>query len=218
MPHVEDGTVTLIGATTENPSFEVIAPLLSRCRVFTLKPLEEAQIRNIIERALTDPEKGLGREGVSLDPEALDRLVDLSGNDARIALNTLELAVWVASSSGARVISVDAIEDALQRRTPRYDKSGDQHYDIISAFIKSLRGSDPDAALYWMSRMIEAGEDPLFIVRRMVILAAEDVGLADPQALVVAVAAQQARPLRRNARGIHPNGRGRRIPGHGTQE
>ena len=192
LPHVEDGTVTLIGATTENPSFEVIAPLLSRCRVFTLKPLEEAQIRNIIERALTDPEKGLGREDVSLEPEALDRLVDLSGNDARIALNTLELAVWVASSSGARVISVDAIEDALQRRTPRYDKSGDQHYDIISAFIKSLRGSDPDAALYWMSRMIEAGEDPLFIVRRMVILAAEDVGLADPQALVVAVAAQQA--------------------------
>ena len=192
LPHVEDGTVTLIGATTENPSFEVIAPLLSRCRVFTLKPLEEAQIRTIIERALADSEKGLGREGVSLDPEALDRLVDLSGNDARIALNTLELAVWVASSSGARVISVDAIEDALQRRTPRYDKSGDQHYDIISAFIKSLRGSDPDAALYWMSRMIEAGEDPLFIVRRMVILAAEDVGLADPQALVVAVAAQQA--------------------------
>ena len=129
---------------------------------------------------------------MSLDPEALDRLVDLSGNDARIALNTLELAVWVASSSGARVISIEAIEDALQRRTPRYDKSGDQHYDIISAFIKSLRGSDPDAALYWMSRMIEAGEDPLFIVRRMVILAAEDVGLADPQALVVAVAAQQA--------------------------
>ena len=192
LPHVEDGTVTLIGATTENPSFEVIAPLLSRCRVFTLKPLEEAQIRTIIERALADPEKGLGRENVSLEPEALDRLVDLSGNDARIALNTLELAVWVASSSGARVISVDAIEDALQRRTPRYDKSGDQHYDIISAFIKSLRGSDPDAALYWMSRMIEAGEDPLFIVRRMVILAAEDVGLADPQALVVAVAAQQA--------------------------
>ena len=192
LPHVEDGTVTLIGATTENPSFEVIAPLLSRCRVFTLKPLEEAQIRTIVERALADPEKGLGREGVSLEPEALDRLVDLSGNDARIALNTLELAASVASASGTHVITVEAIEDALQRRTPRYDKSGDQHYDIISAFIKSLRGSDPDAALYWMSRMIEAGEDPLFIVRRMVILAAEDVGLADPQALVVAVAAQQA--------------------------
>ena len=192
LPHVEDGTVTLIGATTENPSFEVIAPLLSRCRVFTLKPLEEAQIRTIVERALSDPEKGLGREGVSLEPEALDRLVELSGNDARIALNTLELAASVASASGTHVITVDAIEDALQRRTPRYDKSGDQHYDIISAFIKSLRGSDPDAALYWMSRMIEAGEDPLFIVRRMVILAAEDVGLADPQALMVAVAAQQA--------------------------
>ena len=192
LPHVEDGTVTLIGATTENPSFEVIAPLLSRCRVFTLKPLEEAQIRTIVERALTDPEKGLGREDVSLEPEALDRLVDLSGNDARIALNTLELAASVASASGTQVITVEAIEDALQRRMPRYDKSGDQHYDIISAFIKSLRGSDPDAALYWMSRMIEAGEDPLFIVRRMVILAAEDVGLADPQALMVAVAAQQA--------------------------
>ena len=192
LPHVEDGTVTLIGATTENPSFEVIAPLLSRCRVFTLKPLEEAQIRTIVERALADSEKGLGRESVSLEPEALDRLVELSGNDARIALNTLELAASVASASGTHVITVEAIEDALQRRTPRYDKSGDQHYDIISAFIKSLRGSDPDAALYWMSRMIEAGEDPLFIVRRMVILAAEDVGLADPQALVVAVAAQQA--------------------------
>ena len=192
LPHVEDGTITLIGATTENPSFEVIAPLLSRCRVFTLKPLEEAQIRTIVERALTDPEKGLGREDVFLEPEALDRLVDLSGNDARISLNTLELAASVASASGTHVINVDAIEDALQRRTPRYDKSGDQHYDIISAFIKSLRGSDPDAALYWMSRMIEAGEDPLFIVRRMVILAAEDVGLADPQALVLAVAAQQA--------------------------
>ena len=191
LPHVEDGTVTLIGATTENPSFEVIAPLLSRCRVFTLKPLEEAQIRTIVERALTDPEKGLGREGVSLEPEALDRLVELSGNDARIALNTLELAASVASASGTHVITVEAIEDALQRRMPRYDKSGDQHYDIISAFIKSLRGSDPDAALYWMSRMIEAGEDPLFIVRRMVILAAEDVGLADPQALVVAVAASR---------------------------
>ena len=192
LPHVEDGTVTLIGATTENPSFEVIAPLLSRCRVFMLKPLEEAQIRTIVERALADSEKGLGRESVSLEPEALDRLVELSGNDARIALNTLELAASVASASGTHVITVEAIEDALQRRTPRYDKSGDQHYDIISAFIKSLRGSDPDAALYWMSRMIEAGEDPLFIVRRMVILAAEDVGLADPQALVVAVAAQQA--------------------------
>ena len=218
LPHVEDGTVTLIGATTENPSFEVIAPLLSRCRVFTLKPLEESQIRTIVERALTDPEKGLGREGVSLEPEALDRLVDLSGNDARIALNTLELAVWVASSSGARVISVDAIEDALQRRTPRYDKSGDQHYDIISAFIKSLRGSDPDAALYWMSRMIEAGEDPLFIVRRMVILAAEDVGLADPTGPHGGSCGTAGGPLRRDARRIHPHGRSRRIPCHGAQE
>ena len=155
---------------------------------------------------------------MSLEPEALDRLVELSGNDARIALNTLELAASVASASGTHVISVDAIEDALQRRTPRYDKSGDQHYDIISAFIKSLRGSDPDAALYWMSRMIEAGEDPLFIVRRMVILAAEDVGLADPQALGGGCRCSAGRSLRRDARGIHPNGRGRRVPGHGTQE
>ena len=192
LPHVEDGTVTLIGATTENPSFEVIAPLLSRCRVFTLKPLDESQVRTIVQRALTDEKRGLGRENITLEPDALDRLVDLSGNDARIALNTLELAASVASATGNSTIDVEAIDDALQRRTPRYDKSGDQHYDTISAFIKSLRGSDPDAALYWMSRMIEAGEDPLFIVRRMVILAAEDVGLADPQALVVAVAAQQA--------------------------
>jgi len=194
LPHVEEGTITLIGATTENPSFEVIAPLLSRCRVYTLKQLDEGQIRLIVERALADKERGLGEMNVTLQPEAMNHLVQMSNGDARIALNALELAANATpvDESGCRRIGLATIEDALQQRSLPYDRAGDQHYDTISAFIKSLRGSDPDAALYWMARMLEAGEDPLFIVRRMVILAAEDVGLADPNALVVATACQQA--------------------------
>ena len=194
LPHVEDGTVILIGATTENPSFEVISPLLSRCRVYSLNPLDDDQIRVIVERAINDGERGLGDHKVKLNTEALDHLITLSDGDARIALNVLELATFATApdTKGERKVSLSAIEDALQRRSFLYDKGGDQHYDVISAFIKSMRGSDPDASLYWLARMLEAGEDPLFIVRRMVILAAEDVGLADPQALVVAVAAQQA--------------------------
>ena len=194
LPYVEDGTVILIGATTENPSFEVIAPLLSRCRVYSLNPLDDDQIRTIVERAIRDEEQGLGGWKVDLDAESLDHLITMSNGDARIALNALELAASATppNSQGERKVGLKSIEDALQRRSLLYDKAGDQHYDIVSAFIKSLRGSDPDAALYWMARMLEAGEDPLFIVRRLVILAAEDVGLADPQALVVAVAAQQA--------------------------
>ena len=195
LPYVEDGTVTLIGATTENPSFEVIAPLLSRSRVFTLAPLAPADLRSLLERALSDDERGLAGFGVEVGEEALAALVELSGGDARVALNTLELAVQdVAVQHGAasgRAVAVADIEAIIERRL-RHDKSGDAHYDTISAFIKSLRGSDPDAALYWLARLLEAGEDPLFIVRRMVILAAEDVGLADPQALAVAVSAQQA--------------------------
>ena len=190
LPYVEDGTVTLIGATTENPSFEVIGPLLSRSRVFTLKPLTPEHVRDLLVRALADAERGLGKVKVEVEADALDALADLSGGDARAALNNLELSVRDAESSGEGV-SVATVEAVADRRIP-YDKGGDAHYDTISAFIKSVRGSDPDAAVYWLARMIEAGEDPLFIVRRMVILASEDIGLADPNALSVAVAAQQA--------------------------
>ncbi len=194
LPHVEDGTVILIGATTENPSFEVIAPLLSRCRVYTLNPLANDQIRAIILHAQQDLERGLGKLNVLLDNETLEMLVTAANGDARIALNALELAAATTDpdDQGRRVISLSTLEDVLQRRALLYDKKGDQHYDTISAFIKSVRGSDPDAAVYWLVRMVEAGEDPLFIVRRLVVLAAEDIGLADPQALSVAVACQQA--------------------------
>jgi putative ATPase len=194
LPFVEDGVVTLIGATTENPSFEVISPLLSRCRVYSLNPLSPEQIEVILRRAMTEPEHGLAHLSPDVDYEALTGLAQASGGDARIALNALELAAATVppDENGVRHIALRDFEEALQRRTTLYDKAGDYHYDTISAFIKSLRGSDPDAALYWLARMIDAGEDPLFIVRRMVILAAEDVGLADPQALVVAMAAQQA--------------------------
>jgi putative ATPase len=192
LPFVEDGTVTLIGATTENPSFEVIGPLLSRSRVFALKMLEPESIERILRNALADEARGLGGSGVAVDDEAIAALAASVGGDARIALNAIEAAVLNAQTREDRGVSVDDVEEALQHRTYLYDRQGDAHYDTISAFIKSLRGSDPDAALYWLARMIEAGEDPLFIVRRMVILASEDVGLADPQALVVATACQQA--------------------------
>ncbi len=193
LPYVEDGTVTLIGATTENPSFEVIGPLLSRSRVFALKMLEPEHIERILRSALTDSERGLGSAS-DVDDDALSALAASAGGDARIALNALESAVAFAGARGdtkARVSKAD-VEEALQHRTYLYDKKGDAHYDTISAFIKSLRGSDPDASLYWLARMIEAGEDPMFIVRRMVILASEDVGLADPMAMVVATACQQS--------------------------
>jgi putative ATPase len=194
LPHVENATVTLLGATTENPSFEVNAALLSRSRVIRLEALEAEDLRSLIERALADPERGLGGQHVDVDAEAIDRLVSLSGGDARIALNSLELAVQAAVPDPAGVVRVTTadVEGALQNPALLYDRAGDQHYWLISAFIKSVRGSDPDAAVYWLARMLEAGEDPLFLARRMVILAAEDVGLADPQALSVAVAAQQA--------------------------
>jgi putative ATPase len=194
LPYVEDGTVVLIGATTENPSFEVVSPLLSRSRVFALKALTDAQVEEIVRRAASDEERGLGRLKPELDPDAMRTLVTLSNGDARIALNALELATSATSpgDDGVRRITQATIEDAMQQRAILYDRAGDQHYDTISAFIKSVRGSDPDAAIYWLARMIEAGEDPLFIARRLVILAAEDIGMADPQALPVAVAAQQA--------------------------
>ena len=194
LPYVEDGTVTLIGATTENPSFEVNSALLSRSRVFVLKALEDDDVRVLIERALSDAERGLAKRHVELTPDALDALVNLANGDARVALSTLEFAASGApkGDDGARTIDVATIADALQRRATGYDKAGDAHYDTISAFIKTIRGSDPDAAIYWLARMIDAGEDPLFIARRLVILASEDVGLADPHALPIAVAAQQA--------------------------
>jgi putative ATPase len=194
LPFVENGTVTFIGATTENPSFEVIAPLLSRCRVFRLNLLSDNEIRLIVERAVKDVERGLGKLQITISEEALSHLVTISNGDARVALNALEMAAFatVPDSDGSRSISLSAIEEALQHRALLYDKSGDQHYDLISALHKSLRGSDPDAALYWLGRMLEAGEDPLYIARRLVRFASEDVGVADPQALVITVAAQQA--------------------------
>jgi putative ATPase len=194
LPYVEDGTVTLIGATTENPSFEVIGPLLSRSRVFALRALDEPDLAALIRRALADEQRGLGELQAQMDDETIEALAASVGGDARIALNALEAAVMSVTPGpdGVRYVSRGDIEEALQHRTYLYDRQGDAHYDTISAFIKSLRGSDPDGALYWLARMIEAGEDPLFIVRRMVILASEDVGLADPQALVVATACQQA--------------------------
>ena len=199
LPHVEDGTVTFIGATTENPSFEVNAPLLSRCRVFTLQSLTAEQVGSIVRNALEDRERGLGTLEVSLAGDALEHLVNISNGDARVALNALETAAFALqgeagsdSKSGSREITLEVISDALQRRSPLYDKAGEGHYDTISAFIKSVRGSSPDGAIYWLARMLEAGEDPLFIARRLVVLASEDIGLAEPQALPLAVAAQQA--------------------------
>ena len=182
LPHVEDGTVTLIGATTENPSFEVIAPLLSRSRVFRLEALERDELKQVVVRGLTEV-------GSRISDDALDALLEGSRGDARVALNGLEAASALATDGQ---IGLGHVERALQERHLLYDKAGDQHYDIVSALIKSVRGSDPDAAVYWLARMLEAGEDLMFVARRLVISAAEDVGLADPQALQVAMAAQQA--------------------------
>jgi len=194
LPYVEEGTITLIGATTENPSFEVISPLLSRCRVFTLNPLSDEEINLIIRQALEDRERGLGRMKVEVKEEALKHLICMSNGDARVGLNALEMAVLAAepSDDGKLHLDLSAIEDALQHRALLYDKAGEEHYNLISALHKSLRGSDPDAALYWLGRMLQAGEDPLYVARRLIRFASEDVGMADPQALVVAVVAQQA--------------------------
>ena len=191
LPHVEHGVVTLIGATTENPSFEVNSALLSRSRVFVLKALNEEQILDLLQRALHDIERGLGQFSISVDEDAMQQIAIFANGDARTALNVLELAAQSNQNKGGRVTLAE-VEDAMQHRALLYDKGGDQHYDTISALHKSLRGSDPDASLYWLGRMIEAGEDPLYIVRRLIRFASEDVGMADPQALLVCVAAQQA--------------------------
>ncbi|HZO76230.1 MAG TPA: replication-associated recombination protein A [Ktedonobacteraceae bacterium] len=195
LPQVERGIVTLIGATTENPSFEVNAALLSRSRVFTLKGLTEEQLLTILRRSLSDKERGLGQLALTVDDDALQEIAVFSNGDARTALNVLEMTAQGSIGAGGneqRHITVPIVEEVMQHRALLYDKSGDQHYDTISALHKALRGSDPDASLYWLGRMIEAGEDPLYIVRRLIRFASEDVGMADPQALVVCVAAQQA--------------------------
>ncbi|HUG15154.1 MAG TPA: replication-associated recombination protein A [Thermomicrobiales bacterium] len=190
LPYVEDGTVILVGATTENPSFEVNAPLLSRSRVVVLKSLGDEHIREIVTRALRDAERGLGADEIEIEEDGLDALVNLSNGDARFALNTLEIASVAVDAE--RRITGAMVHEATQRRAAAYDKSGEAHYDTISALHKSLRDSDADASLYWLARMIERGDDPLYVARRLVRFATEDVGLADPQALVVAMAAQQA--------------------------
>ncbi|MEA3459262.1 MAG: AAA family ATPase, partial [Chloroflexota bacterium] len=192
LPHVEDGTIILIGITTENPYFEVIPPLVSRSRIFQFKPLSEEELATILRHALSDPERGYGRRKVEVEDGAMAHLMRVAGGDVRIALNALELAVESTPPDEEGVIHIDlkVAEDSIQRRALVYDREA--HYDTISAFIKSLRGSDPDAALYWLAKMIYAGEDPRFIARRMIIFASEDVGNADPQALVVATSAAQA--------------------------
>jgi len=194
LPHVESGLVRLLGATTENPSFEVNAALLSRARVVRLEALGDDDLRVLVRRAIGDSERGLGALHVALDDDAESRLVSLSGGDARVALDALELAATATTPAddGRRLVTVEAIDGALQHPSLLYDRAGDQHYWLASALIKSVRGSDPDAAVYWLARMLEAGEDPMFVARRLVLSAAEDVGLADPHALPLAVAAQQA--------------------------
>jgi putative ATPase len=194
LPHVEKGTIILIGATTENPSFEVNSALLSRSRVVMLEKLSNDDIRKILSRALEDKERGLGDMNIEISEDALEHAANQADGDGRIALNALELAVAATApdQEGVRRIDLETIEGAMQKKALLYDKAGEEHYNIISALHKSLRGSDPDAALYWLARMLEAGEDPLYIARRMVRFASEDIGNADPQALVVAVAAKDA--------------------------
>jgi putative ATPase len=194
LPHVEAGTVVLIGATTENPSFEVNAALLSRAKVVVLRALSEADLRVLIDRALTDAERGLGGRPLDVGEDVRDLIAREAKGDARRALATIEAAAAVAvpDSAGRSAITAPVVEEAAQQRTLLYDRAGDEHYGVVSAFIKSMRGSDPDAAVYWMARMLEAGEDPMFVLRRMVIFAAEDVGVADSRALSVATAAVDA--------------------------
>ena len=208
LPHVEAGTVTLIGATTENPSFGVVAALLSRCRVVRLEPLADAELAGLAKRAVADRERGLAALDVTLDDEVAAQLVAAAGGDARRLYSVLEVAAdlarRLANETPAAPITAEHVAEAAQGRNLLYDKAGDEHYGVVSVFIKSMRGSDPDAAVYWMTRMLEAGEDPRFVLRRMVIFASEDVGNADPQALVVAVSALQAVELVGLPEGVLP--------------
>jgi putative ATPase len=193
LPYVEKGLIVLVGATTQNPSFEIIPPLLSRARVLTLKPLEREAIRSLLEKGIRDRERGLGELELEAEDAAMEHLTDLSGGDARVALNNLESAAYyVAERGGDRVLALRTVEEALSKKALPYDKAGEEHYNLISAFHKSLRGSDAQASLYWLYRMLMAGEDPLFICRRMIRFASEDVGMADPQALPIALAAFEA--------------------------
>jgi putative ATPase len=206
LPHVENGAVILIGATTENPYFEVIGALVSRSRVFQLRPLEDKDVRRILESALSDAERGYGGRQIQIDEDAIQHLIRVAGGDARNALNALELAVesTLTNPEGVTQISLQVAQESIQRRAVLYDKDGDAHYDTISAFIKSVRGSDPDAALYWLAKMLYAGEDPRFILRRLIILAGEDIGLGDPLGLVVAASAAQAFDFIGMPEGIYP--------------
>jgi putative ATPase len=206
LPHVENGAILLIGATTENPYFEVIGALVSRSRVFQLLPLTFEQTGKILDRALSDSERGYGTRHVEMTPEAREHLINISGGDARNALNALELAVESTpiGENGIIHISLDVAQESIQRRAVLYDKDGDAHYDTISAFIKSVRGSDPDAALYWLAKMLYAGEDPRFILRRLIILSGEDIGLADPMGLVIASSAMQAFTFIGLPEGVYP--------------
>jgi putative ATPase len=194
LPYVENGTIILIGATTENPSFEVNSALLSRSKVFVLDPLTTEHLVQIMKAALEDRERGLGEENITAEDGVLGAIAGYASGDARVALNTLELAASIAEpdAAGARRLTPEVLREAVQRAAIRYDKAGEEHYNLISAFIKSIRNSDADAAVYWLARMLEAGEDPLYIARRLVIHASEDIGLADPNALTQAVAAMQA--------------------------
>ncbi len=192
LPAVEDGTITLIGATTENPYFSLVTPLLSRCLLVRLEPLSAEDLRELLLKALADEERGLGKLGVTASEDALAHLIEIAGGDARIALTGLDAAALAAAAAGEVEISRDLAADAVQKKAIVYDRQGDAHYDVISAFIKSIRGSDPDAALFWLARMLEAGEDPRYIARRMVVHASEDIGLADPRALLMATAAAHA--------------------------
>ncbi|MGE0825285.1 MAG: replication-associated recombination protein A [Candidatus Binatia bacterium] len=192
LPHVEQGLIVLIGATTENPSFEIIAPLLSRARVVVLEALSEDDLTRLLTRALTDEERGLGKQHLTATDDALAFVAQHAQGDARAALNTLEVAALLAAQKETTTIDLAVVEEAAQHKALLYDKGGEEHYNVISAFIKSMRGSDPDAAVYWLMRMVEAGEDPLFIARRMVIFAAEDVGNADPHAVPLAIATKEA--------------------------
>lgn len=194
LPHVENGTITLIGATTENPYFEVIPALVSRSRVFSLKQLTTQQLSKLLLKAIEDKERGYGNKNIKMSQEAFDHLAAISNGDARSALNALELAVESTNPNSDGILEIDLLtaEEAIQKRALRYDRVGDEHYDTISAFIKSVRGSDPDAALYWLAKMIYAGEDPKFIMRRLLILASEDIGMADPLAIVIATSCARA--------------------------
>jgi putative ATPase len=206
LPHVENGLFTLIGATTENPYFDVIPALVSRSRLFQLQPLTEDQLNVLLKRALADAERGYGRRTIRLDEDARLHLLRLANGDARNLLNALELAVESTSpdATGAILINLDVAQESIQKRAVLYDKDGDAHYDTISAFIKSVRGSDPDAALYWLAKMLAAGEDPRFILRRLIVLAGEDIGLADPQGLLVATSAASAFEYIGLPEGIYP--------------